>query len=220
MNQNNQLKVCSYNSNGSSPNRLEYIKSLFQENDFIFIQEHWLHQENVDKYQYTIDDCSLHGISGMDQNELLNGRPYGGTAILWHTSGSFIVKPINNECKNVCSVIVKSTTCSVLLINLYMPCENSNTTPDNEKFDEILNIVSSICNSNHADYILIGGDLNTDFSRNLSHHTNSVRDFINSEGMFCPTLYMNDFTYESRIDNNQYMIDYFIVTSISIMPVV
>ena len=36
------LNLCSYNSNGSSTDRLLYIQDIFNDCDILLIQEHWL----------------------------------------------------------------------------------------------------------------------------------------------------------------------------------
>ena len=88
------IKICSYNSHGLGAGRLDYIKRLCSSNDFVFIQEHWLLESQASTFERDIDNISSHCISGMDSSNLLNGRPYGGSAVLWRRDLECEVLPI------------------------------------------------------------------------------------------------------------------------------
>ncbi|ELU17989.1 hypothetical protein CAPTEDRAFT_190211 [Capitella teleta] len=80
-----------------------------------------------------------------------------------------------------------------ILINAYMPCDSHNIVL-NDEYKEILNDVESVIVLHHEiDHVIIGGDLNTDISRNTVGFTynneatgaQSVLDhFIVSENLF------------------------------------
>ena len=44
-----KLSIVTYNSQGS---RTEYIGKLLADNDFVFIQEHWLYESHFNLYLY------------------------------------------------------------------------------------------------------------------------------------------------------------------------
>ena len=71
------LRICTYNSHGSSPSRLEYIKHLCINHEFVFIQEHWLRNLEIHKFVYYIDCVNVHASSSMTDSELLIGRQHG-----------------------------------------------------------------------------------------------------------------------------------------------
>ena len=80
------LRIASYNSHGHGAGRMEYIQKLANEHDVILIQEHWLHSKQHGFFENLIPSCHVSMVSGMQSNELLQGRPYGGCAILWRKS--------------------------------------------------------------------------------------------------------------------------------------
>ena len=88
------LKLFSYNSHESSLDRLVYIQEIFDDCDILLIQEYWLHKVNLDIYKSAIKDCGVYDTSGMNQNQLFVGRPFGGTALLWKSNSKFSVTPI------------------------------------------------------------------------------------------------------------------------------
>ena len=45
------LNFASYNSRGLGEGRMEYIKKLVDNNDFILIQEHWQMTDQLDIFQ-------------------------------------------------------------------------------------------------------------------------------------------------------------------------
>ena len=48
-----------------------------------FIQEHWLLPDHLGALNISDDFISV-SVTGMDNSELLAGRPYGGCAIMFH----------------------------------------------------------------------------------------------------------------------------------------
>lgn len=91
------INIVSYNSTGLAPHRLQCIKDVLEEKpvDIMFLQEHWLHENDIhflsgisDKYLYT-------GNSGMTKcTDIIQGRRFGGTAILWNKCHMKTVKPV------------------------------------------------------------------------------------------------------------------------------
>ena len=78
-----------YNSHGSGPDRVAYINTLLKRNDIICIQEHWLFDSALNKLENSLTNAYVHGISGMKENELITGRPFGGVAIVWNKTIKF-----------------------------------------------------------------------------------------------------------------------------------
>ena len=72
-----------------------------------------------DEYQST-------GVSGVNADVLLHGRPYGGVAILWKKALASKVSAINCEYDHhsVCSDLKLSTNECVLVFNCNMPTDS------------------------------------------------------------------------------------------------
>ena len=60
----------------------DYVVSLLNSCDICLIQEHWLLPDHLGALNIS-DDFLSFGISGIDNSDLLLGRPYGGCAILF-----------------------------------------------------------------------------------------------------------------------------------------
>ena len=61
------------------------LKDLCAENDFIFVQEHWLMSSHLSKFNNMHDNFLFYGVSAMDSacsKGILRGRPFGGVGVL------------------------------------------------------------------------------------------------------------------------------------------
>ncbi|ELU17001.1 hypothetical protein CAPTEDRAFT_201883 [Capitella teleta] len=64
------LNVCSWNSRGHAADRLSYLQTLLDGNDFVFVQEHWLFDDDLHRL-CSNEDVNVIGVSGMDETDLL-----------------------------------------------------------------------------------------------------------------------------------------------------
>ena len=90
----NSITFCSYNCrcwrSGS-----QYVSSLLKSVDFLLVQEHWLLPELLGALDISDEFLSV-SVSGMDNSELLVGRPYGGCGILFRKCYSSSVRRLKN----------------------------------------------------------------------------------------------------------------------------
>jgi exonuclease III len=191
-----RLKIVSYNCHGLGPGRYEYIQKLVDGYDFVLIQEHWLIKDKIHDISKNLSNVMVYGVSGMKQNELLSGRPFGGCAIIWKKDIACRITPVHIDSSRCCAVLVTYNEDSFLLTNVLQQIANASIT----------------CRS---DKCVIGGDYNTDLHRPGSLHTQSLQSFLCEESFVIPTeLENNGFihTFESKIDGSRSVIDHFAVT--------
>lgn len=207
------INLCTYNSCGSGNGRIEYITNLLKDHDIILIQETWLLKDNLNFYD-AIPGTDSHGISGIDDSKLLQGRPHGGCSIIWKKNIVFEVSPVNLplQSNRMCAVTIRFPNgVFILIINVYMPCD---FVPDNQpKFSEALDDISVLVNSQDFHYVLIGGDYNTDFRR-VTQNTLALSDFIGTESLCKGINYVNSnvsYTYESKINGEKSILDHFLM---------
>jgi hypothetical protein len=64
-------------------------------------------------------------------------------------------------CENrwVCAVKAELAEYSILVINLYMPCDTDHDVSNVTVFNEVLNDVSTILSTLNMDHAIVGGDL-------------------------------------------------------------
>ena len=110
------LNVCSYNSHGLGVGRAPYIiQELINEYQFVMLQEHWLFNEQLGQLQDDFSNINIHGVSGMDPEVPLMGRPYGGCCILCHRHLSGTVTPIATNSKRLFCVLYDTGTVKILV---------------------------------------------------------------------------------------------------------
>ena len=210
-----KFKISSYNCRGHGKDRIEYIKNLMSDCDFLFLQEHWYLDENISQLESQLDGMNCYGVSGVEKNELLYGRPYGGCAFIYPKTLKCTLKPLPSSSKRICACMLNLTNDNnFLLINVYMPCDSrgANDIVYNDVLSEISELIA--CHST-VNQVIIGGDFNTDIRRQNSCNTKALLEFCELECLKLCIQSNNslvDYTYESNINNSNSIIDHFIVS--------
>ena len=140
MEMNNKLKLITYNCKHfvCGGHKFNFLNSLFCETDFLFLSEHWLYESEFYKLSYLDRSAGVVATSAMAQHKQRVGRPYGGTAIAWHSSLKGKVEKIDCDNNRLCAALYTTDNMTMLLVNVYMPCDNN--CHDND-FINILNDV-------------------------------------------------------------------------------
>src|ERR1044072_1636933 len=83
------LPFASYNMHGFR-NGAGMLNELCRTHKVIAVQEHWLREDELNKFSLVHNDFNFHGASGMMSaaaSGLIRGRPFGGTCFLWYCNG-------------------------------------------------------------------------------------------------------------------------------------
>ena len=210
------MKFISYNSCGLGSGRMDYLRGLLPTCTFLMLQEHWLLEQQLDKFRADLGkDVLIHGLSGMESENLLHGRPFGGVAIAWNENFKGVVSPVDFDSKRICAVKIKLQCLDshILLINMYMPTDSGGLHVLD--FQNTLMEASAIIHAHETPYIIVGGDLNTDISRVQSRQRLALLDFVQRENLLLALnhqLANVDYTYESKANGSRSLIDHFIVS--------
>ena len=167
---------------------------------------------NLQKLQAINEDFHVFSMSGIKEQELLMGCPYGGCAIFINKTLGYISIFIESENTRVCSVLSKYDTTTIIFICVYMPNDiNSNIYEYNEVLSSI-HMHQSLYNPN---FIICGGDWNTDLTRKTSLFTKSLVRFCDSEGLTCVNFVSNvqQVTYVCDMNGSKSTIDHFIISN-------
>ncbi|ELU16084.1 hypothetical protein CAPTEDRAFT_187432 [Capitella teleta] len=118
-----------------------------------------------------------------ERREFIGGRPFGGVAFLWHRSLAASTKIVRCENNRLCAIYITMDTTTVLLVNAYFPCDNHSKTSVDAEYQAALDSALCLWIESDADVIILGGDLNTDISRNNahSHALNQLAHNMNSD---------------------------------------
>jgi exonuclease III len=159
--------IGTYNCRGLRDDRCEYMFRLLNQVDVLFIQEHWMSDDQLDNFQAQ-HDIYLHGVCGFASNEVLSGRPYGGCAIICNRRLHAEFTPVESNSKRECALICALGKVKILLINVYLPYENDEDS--HEEFSLQLAIIDDIIERNSDCQVVCGEDFNVDFSRDRNHN--------------------------------------------------
>jgi exonuclease III len=187
-----------------------------EECDILFVQEHWYFEHDIKLLQESIDNVQVYGISGMNNNELLVGRPYGGCAIILNNRVKCKFTPFNVN-KRCCGGRFDITdNISILFFNVYMPCDILYNHDNNALYTDILYDIQNTCSQYaNTDYVIIGGDFNTDLSRVNSLHTRTLNSYVSDAGLsmcLLSDIANVQFTYENESADIMSTLDHFIVS--------
>ena len=175
------IRLVSYNCRGWNSG-VTFLRDYSTVFDLCFLQEHWLFQSQLALLDFS-NDFSSHGISGMDDSVLLRGRPYGGCGIIFRKSLRNNITILNASSKSFCSVRLRVGDSTILLICVYFPTDyHSDVSNDN-----FMSSVGELCgfiDSQAFDFLLIGGDFNTDLSFN-STRSCQLRDLMMEFDLIC-----------------------------------
>ena len=136
------------------------ISDISDDFDLCFIQEHWLLGAQLDSLTFSSQFCS-HGVSGMDDDSVLLGCPFGGCGIIYRKSLSAKVSPLPCHSKRFCAVSLSIDDKSFLCICVYLPTNYH----DSQSHDEFLFALTEIEGFMHSvlfDHVIIAGDFNVD----------------------------------------------------------
>lgn len=207
------LSVISYNCRGYSLVKNNYINNLLANCDILFLQEHWLADDQLVILGQLNRQFLSHAVCGFDNNEVLSGRPYGGCAILWRSDMLTRVEPVKTNSRRICAIRMSNNLWSILLINVYMPYEEGEGRC--EDFCSQLSIIEYLISQNASSHIIIGGDFNVDFCRNWQH-TELLTDFcdnLNLEPVNRHNNYHIDYTYNFNMSRFN-ILDHFILSGV------
>ena len=210
------ISFCSLNSRGHSPIIMNYVKSLLNEYHIVFLQEHWLYDDELNVLSNDLNDVIVLGRSGMECSELTLGRKYGGCACIVPQNSPIIVTPLDPPCSRrvfPCKVSLRNAACEYLVLVVYLPYEGG--VHGSESFQDVLNCMQAVIETyDEVGGVFMCGDFNTDFAR-ISPQTNALKRFCTELNLVpCVTLQVNevDFTYVSDMSGSRSLIDHFIVS--------
>ena len=142
--------------------------------------------------------------SGICNDVLLKGRPYGGVLFLYKKSISPYVE--------ACCIRLSASIRHIYICNVYMSCDSS-TNSNLEEYSEMLSVISNFCDTHNVENRVIGGDLNTDMSSTKSGNLISLQNFMDEENMFSVFKQTINVAYTYKGANNTTsLIDHFIVS--------
>ena len=143
------------------------------------LQGTWYLQNIVGKLNKYFVDLNTYGISSVNDNVLLSGRPHRGCSFLYIKSLFSSIEPIEIDCNCICCV--KIINLLVLFTYLMYICF---VTPLTIHFCNKITKYYHISHYNNLNHGIIAGDLNTDFTSSDSRNTISLTSIIDNENLY------------------------------------
>jgi hypothetical protein len=103
--------------------KFDFINSLCENFEFIFLQEHWLLPSQLGYLAKIGDGFCVEAKSSMNECIERKGRPHGGCAIIWNPTIYGTITSIACTSVRLCGVLYQVNNNSMLILNAYMPCD-------------------------------------------------------------------------------------------------
>ena len=155
------LHVCTYNMRGFNTTKVSYIFDLINRFSIVFLVEHWLSNKQLSDLSNHFPGYSIHGVSAINDNVLLHGRPSGGCAVLYPDRYNKNVKLIVTKSNRLCAIGIQSDSILMYYFCVYMPCD-INELSHIDEYESILLEVSTLCIKYKVQYMCFLGDMNAD----------------------------------------------------------
>lgn len=153
------ISVCSFNCR-SFKNSLHEIHSLCVTHDVVLLQEHWLLPFDLPLLNTAHNDFISVGLSAVDTSvDILIGRPYGGTAILYRKNLASKITIVDSHESRITGIQVMTNIGPFLLLNVYMPT-NYGDDLSLESYIDCLSQLHVLIVESDAIHTLIAGDFN------------------------------------------------------------
>ena len=207
------LRICSFNCR-SVKNCLPVISNLCDKHDIVLLQEHWLLPNELNLLNLINKDFVSYGQSAVDISvDILVGRPYGGTAILFRKNLSDKISKFDTSDSRITGLILNLDIGPMILLNVYMPTNYGDIDSMN-LYVEYLCKLHSIITDSDAAHILVAGDFNCCTG---SRFYEEFSDFVDNNCLTISdmTRLQNAYTYVSDDGLRQTWIDH-ILSSVSV----
>ncbi|ELU14617.1 hypothetical protein CAPTEDRAFT_211053 [Capitella teleta] len=161
-----------------------YIKDILtmRQPDILCLQETWLINETAGLIAVDTDYLHVHK-SGMDsRQEVIMGRPKGGTAILYRSDFGKKVSHVDVPSSRACAVVLTENSLRMMLLCVYMPCDNYSTSVVDPEFDDVLHCIDTIMYANPCHEYVVCGDFKVSFTRNNAH-SRRLEEFLQWYGL-------------------------------------
>ena len=209
----NTMSLTSYNCKNLGEDKQGLVGKLIENSTFVLLQEHWQYEKKfIEKVKGFKPNIECVVASPMNENITQLGRNKGGVAIIWKNNIDCNIKIIKCISKRLCAIKVIINEFKFILFNVYMPTDPGNGNYDIAEYKEVLDEISVILLNSDTQVFILGGDWNSDISRN-NVQANTFLSFIEEESLsLCLNFDDARVPYTFHNTNSNSIIDHFLVT--------
>lgn len=206
MDLNSDLVLCTYNCHGLKSS-INEIKLLCNECNILVLQEHWLLPVELSLLSSIHSDFLSTGNSAVNiSNDILIGRPYGGTAILFNKAISPLVSILQSPDPRLTLMSINSNLGPILLVCVYMPTDYGNGDCFDE-YVELCSTITAIYYDSNAVQLIVAGDFNCQIGSRffpiLKNFANDLNLILTDISRLCDV-----FTFSNSSNNCHSWIDH------------
>lgn len=205
------FSVSSFNCR-SVKSSVSEVRELCNVSDLVFLQEHWLLPNELGMLNNLHPDFVAFSKSAVDISQnILIGRPYGGTAILFKKEFSNCVTCIDTYDSRICALRFVSNIGPILFVCVYMPADVGDA-ECSENFIETCSKISALYTDSDAVQLVVAGDFNC---QNGSRFYDAFLAFVEDNSLqLSDSLHLNNiFTYCSDDGTRMSWIDHIVSSS-------
>jgi len=153
------IRLCTYNCR-SVKHSFPEVQQLCDNHELVLIQEHWLMPDELHLLSNIHVDFLACGSSAVDTfRDILIGRPYGCTAVLYRKSLADRVTLIRGTDSRLTAVRLHTCHGPVLVLNVYMPTDYHNE-DSLEQYTETCGKVNALITEHDVTEVIVAGDFN------------------------------------------------------------
>ena len=219
------LNLVTFNCHGLKSS-LAYVLDLAKGHDILFINEHWLKENEL----YTLNDicdqddlwCHLQS-SVKNTDRPISGRPYGGIGFVCKHFRNTTYRVMNISSDRVLGLqVIRNHHVLLNIIGVYLPCHDS-TTDTMDLYLQTLDLVQSILDTCDAPTVIMG-DFNTTLPEEVTlvdnwyckkpykRRSGVLYDFIsNNEMCVANFLFPQDICYTFKSVKGSSYIDHILI---------
>jgi len=204
------VKICTFNCR-SVKNSMGEVKQLCDKHDLILLQEHWLLPNELQLLSGIHTDYLATGASAVDiGSDVLVGRPYGGTAILYKRILANRISVVQTGDSRLTGIKINTRYGPTLILSVYMPTDYHDD-DSLEKYVEICGKINALIIDSDIVECIIAGDFNCSlgsrFYCNFDH-------LMSENKLTCSDINMlpSAFTYSSNDHSCTSWIDHILCT--------
>ena len=210
----NLLNLTSYNCRSFGADKYKLVRDLVSGSTFVLLQEIWQYEKQfIENVRRNIPNIDCVVSSPMDENVQSVGRGKGGVAILWKNNLNCKIEIIKCTSKRLCAIKILIDDFKCVLFNVYMPTDPGRGNYDITEYNAVLDEISTILLNSDTQISILGGDWNSDISRDNVQANNFV-SFINEESLsLCLNYNEANIPYTFHNEISKSTVDHFIVTN-------
>jgi exonuclease III len=156
----NKFTVCTFNCR-SVKSSVDEIVTMCNNSMIVCLQEHWLLPHEVSLLSNISNDFFSTGSSAVTvDTDILVGRPYGGTGILYHKSISEYIKVVDTKDARLSAIVISNCVGGpTLLVCAYLPTDYG-TNDCLEEYIATCSCISALYSDCEAVQLIVAGDFN------------------------------------------------------------